>query len=105
MKTRLFLLLLSISWLSGGAQNSQMEYRPFAQDGKLWEYQVGLIYDNVYDNYVNGATLIIDETYIDGSFLQPDPGSMIVLNNGARILKPFEIPIGVELIINEGAIE
>ena len=63
MKSRLLIFLLSIFCLSGRAQNSQMEYRPFAQDGKLWECQVGLIYDNVYDNYVYGDTLIGGETW------------------------------------------
>lgn len=32
-------------------------------------------------------------------------GSKIILNNGARISKPFEVPLGVELIINQGSIE
>ena len=53
----------------------------------------------------NGATLIINGVTISGSYLRPYPGSKIFLNNGAKIQKPFEVPLGVELIINRGSIE
>lgn len=53
----------------------------------------------------NGATLILDGTCLDGSCLQPYAGSTIILNNGASISMPFEVPPGVELIINNGSIE
>lgn len=51
------------------------------------------------------TTLILDNTEIDGCSLQPYPDSKIILNNGATILKPFELPLGVELIINNGKIQ
>ncbi len=53
----------------------------------------------------NGATLILNGTLINGTEIQPYAGSKIILNNGARISKPFEVPVGVELIINQGSIE
>lgn len=59
MKTRLFILILmAFSYISGSAQNSPMGYRPFAQDGKIWHCQVGLIKENSYDNRIDGDTLI-----------------------------------------------
>lgn len=45
------------------AQNTQLEYRPFAQNGKVWETQVGWIMENVYGNYIDGDTLINGETW------------------------------------------
>ena len=53
----------------------------------------------------NGATLIINGITINGSYIRPYPGSKVVLNNGAKISKPFEVPLGVELVINSGSIE
>ncbi|MBO7137246.1 MAG: hypothetical protein J6V92_02125 [Bacteroidaceae bacterium] len=47
----------------------------------------------------DGTTQQIDD------FLQPYPGSKIVLINGAKIQKPFATPIGVEFVINRGSIE
>lgn len=52
-----------------------------------------------------GATLILDGTTITGNYLQPYAGSKIILNNGGRISMPFEVPLGVELVINRGSIE
>ena len=49
--------------------------------------------------------LIINGITINGSYIRPYPGSKVVLNNGAKILKPFNVPIGVEFIINKGSIE
>lgn len=40
------------------AQNPQVDYRPMAQDGKLWSTQVGLILENEYENRIDGDTLI-----------------------------------------------
>ena len=37
---------------------TQIEYRPFAQDGKTWYCQVGGIKENYYDNHISGDTLI-----------------------------------------------
>ena len=53
----------------------------------------------------NGATLVIDGTTIKGEYIQPYMGSKIVLSNGAKILKPFNVPIGVKFVINKGTIE
>lgn len=49
--------------------------------------------------------MILDGTTIGGSYIQAYAGSKIVLNNGAKITKPFEVPLGVQLIINNGKIE
>lgn len=45
------------------AQSSQHEYRPFVQDGKTWEIQVGGIMENLYGNIIDGDTLINGETW------------------------------------------
>lgn len=59
MKTRLFILfLMAFSSIHGLAQTSQIDYRPFAQDGKIWWYQVGAIKENHYSNRIDGDTLI-----------------------------------------------
>lgn len=64
-------------------------------------------------NYANGtkilldydATLVIDGFTVNFDFLQPYPGSKIVLINGAKIQKPFATPLGVKFVINNGSIE
>lgn len=53
----------------------------------------------------NGATLILDGVVINGSSIQAYAGSKIILNNNARIIKPFNLPKGAQLIINRGLIE
>lgn len=53
----------------------------------------------------NGATLIIDGITINGEYIQSYAGSKIILSNGAKILKPFAVPLGVEFVINKGSIE
>ena len=50
--------LLSALWHSAVAQTSQLEYRAFAIEGKVWETQVGGILENVYGNRIEGDTLI-----------------------------------------------
>ena len=45
------------------AQTSQLDYCPFAQDGKVWETQVGLVMENVYVNNIVGDTVINNETW------------------------------------------
>ena len=45
------------------SQTSQIEYRPFAQDGKIWEAQVGWIMENLYGNFIDGDTLINNVTW------------------------------------------
>ena len=51
------------------------------------------------------ATLVIDGFTVNFDFLQPYPGSKIVLINGAKIQKPFSTPLGVKFVINNGSIE
>ena len=64
MKTRHFFAWLMIVYcLAAQAQMEQMEYRPFAQDGKTWESQVGLIMENVYGNRFDGDTIIGGENW------------------------------------------
>lgn len=50
--------LLSALWASAVGQTFQLEYRPFAIEGKVWETQVGRILENLYGNYIDGDTLI-----------------------------------------------
>ena len=45
------------------AQTSALDYRPFAQDGKIWVAQVGLIMENIYGNRIDGDTLINGEIW------------------------------------------
>ena len=45
------------------SQTSQLEYRSFAQDGKIWEAQVGLIMENLYGNFIDGDTIINNVTW------------------------------------------
>ena len=35
------------------------DYHPFAQDGKIWEIQIGGIKENVYGNTIDGDTIIM----------------------------------------------
>ncbi len=64
MKDRLVLLwLMSIMYISAFAQTAKLEYRPFAENGKLWEAQVGGIMENLYANKIDGDTLINGERW------------------------------------------
>ncbi len=63
MNNKLLSLLLAAYCISAQAQTSQLEYRPFAQDGKTWESQVGLIMENVYGNRIDGDTIIGGESW------------------------------------------
>lgn len=40
------------------AQTSELNYRPFAKDNKVWKTQVGGIMENVYVNIIDGDTVI-----------------------------------------------
>ena len=62
--------LISISLLAtvmfsvtAQAQAPQSDYRPFAEDNKIWETQVGYILENNYENRVEGDTLINGENW------------------------------------------
>lgn len=59
----LFARILFVYSISASAQSSQLDYRPFAQEGKLWETQVGLIKENVYGNRIDGDTVINGESW------------------------------------------
>lgn len=61
--TLLFIWLSCLSVMPIVAQDTQLGYRPFAQDEKVWETQVGWIMENVYGNCINGDTLINGETW------------------------------------------
>ena len=64
MKTKRFLIcLMAVYCLPTLAQTSDYDYIPFAQDGKKWEIQVGLIKENLYGSRIDGDTLIGGETW------------------------------------------
>lgn len=64
MKTKIILSLLCIFSIAVvQAQNEPSEYRPFAEDGKTWKIQVGLIKENIYGSCVDGDTLINGENW------------------------------------------
>ena len=59
----LFMWILCVCSISALAQSSQLDYRPFAQEGKLWKTQVRGIKEYVYGNIIDGDTIINDETW------------------------------------------
>lgn len=61
--TLLFIWLSCLSVMPIVAQDTQLGYRPFAQDEKVWETQVGWIMENSYCNFINGDTLINGKTW------------------------------------------
>lgn len=78
MKTRLLLAyLLFAPCMALHAQSPELEYRPFAEDGKVWESQVGGIKENVYGNQIDGDTLIGGETWkkVYNYVLMPELGT------------------------------
>ena len=44
-------------------QTSQLDYSPFALDGKVWDAQVGGIKENVYFYEIDGDTMINGESW------------------------------------------
>lgn len=65
MKTKRFLIwLMAVFCLPTLAQISDDDYIPFAQDGKKWEIQVGIIKENFYGSRIDGDTLIGSETWM-----------------------------------------
>ena len=59
-KAKLFIMLL---FTFGMTAQAQIDYRPMAEDGKMWETQIGLIMENVYDCLIKGDTLINGENW------------------------------------------
>ena len=59
----LFAWLLCMISMLASAQISELEYRPFAQDGKCWNSRVGIVPENIYYNSVDGDTLIGGESW------------------------------------------
>ena len=59
----IFAGILSVCSLYLSAQTSQLDYRPFAQDGKTWKTQVGGIKENLYCNSIDGDTVINGEEW------------------------------------------
>lgn len=64
MRSRfVFAYLLGTFCLVAHAQDRQDDYYPFAQEGKIWKAQVGIIMENQYGNCVDGDTLINGESW------------------------------------------
>ena len=65
MKVRfLFAWLLSSIFITAHAQkSSSVDFRPFAQEGKIWKMQIGEIMENHYDYCITGDTLINGESW------------------------------------------
>lgn len=64
MKTELlFASLFFVACMSAQAQTSEIEYRPFAEEGKLWETSIGGLNQYVYNGYFAGDTIIDGETW------------------------------------------
>ena len=64
MKTEfLFASLLFVACMSAQAQTSEIEYCPFAEEGKFWETSIGGLNQYVYDGYFAGDTIIDGETW------------------------------------------
>ena len=61
MKKKLLFAYLLFVCLSAQAQTSELEYRPFAQEGKNWQAQVGGIKESHYAYLMEGDTLIHGE--------------------------------------------
>jgi hypothetical protein len=59
----LFVWVLCLICMPASAQTSELEYRPFAQDGKYWKSRVGLTPENIYYNSIDGDTLIDGESW------------------------------------------
>ncbi len=102
------MFLMAFSNTLGWAQTSQVEYRPFAQDGKIWHCQVGLIKENIYDNRIDGDTLIDGENW-KKVYNVPDLGKYYYAavrdvnkkvyaiakgSNRARLLYDFSLKVG-----------
>lgn len=49
--------------MASQAQESLVNYHPMVEDGKVWEYQVGRIKENVFVNQIEGDTLINGENW------------------------------------------
>ena len=54
----LFVSLLFVACMSAQAQTSEIEYHPFAEEGKNWRTQVGGILENLYRSDIIGDTII-----------------------------------------------
>lgn len=59
----LFVNLLLSFCVAAHVEGTGKNYSPFAQDGKTWKSQVGLIMENVYGNRIDGDTLIGGEIW------------------------------------------
>ena len=70
----LFLIcIMNIICIFAEAASPEMEYRPFAVDGKVWEAQVGIIMENTYGYRIDGDTVIGGERWLKvHSYMFPD---------------------------------
>lgn len=60
------LLLASLLYAFGVfalAQTKVSDYRPFAEEGKRWTTQVGLVEENIYSYFISGDTVINGENW------------------------------------------
>lgn len=65
MKTRLlFVWLLSSACMVIAAQTEELEYRPFAEEGKFWETRICNSWDHEYHGRITGDTIINGETWM-----------------------------------------
>lgn len=55
--------ILGMICMSTQAQTTKLDYRPFAQECKKWETQVGGIKEHLYGNKIEGDTIIAGETW------------------------------------------
>ena len=62
VKYEMACMLCAIS-ISAWPQTSQLDYRPFVEEGKTWRIHVGMILENIYGNFIDGDTLIDGERW------------------------------------------
>lgn len=94
MKTRLlFASFLFVACMSAQAQTSEIEYRPFAEEGKNWRTQVGGILENLYRGDIIGDTIIGNVKVENGCKLNIRNRKSVLIKNR------FECKLGGELQI------
>lgn len=112
IKVKLFFsCVMCLNCMLTQAQTSQLNYHPFAQDGKKWETQVGGIKENIYGNRIDGDTVIngdswkkvynyIGSTDFNNSYYAAirNVGKKVYIiakgSNRPRLLYDFELKIG-----------
>ena len=59
----IYTLLSYVFSISALGQTTELGYRPFVEEGKIWETQVGGIKENVYRYQIEGDTIIAGESW------------------------------------------